>query len=86
MTEFSVRGSNVVVVGAGRSGVGAARLLAGRGARVTLTEMRSDVGEEVERLREVGVDLELGGHRPETYNPRHTSKMPFDWAAPSTRR
>lgn len=66
MTEFSVRGSNVVVVGAGRSGVGAARLLAGRGARVTLTEMRSDVGEEVERLREVGVDLELGGHRPET--------------------
>ena len=66
MTEFSVRGSNVVVVGAGRSGVGAARLLAGRGARVTLTEMRSDVGEEVERLREVCVDLELGGHRPET--------------------
>ena len=66
MTEFSVRGSNVVVVGAGRSGVGAARLLAGRGARVTLTEMRSDVGEEVERLREVGVELELGGHRPET--------------------
>ena len=66
MTEFSVRGSNVVVVGAGRSGVGAARLLAGRGARVTLTEIRSDVREEVERLREVGVDLELGGHRPET--------------------
>ena len=66
MTEFSVRGSNVVVVGAGRSGVGAARLLAGRGARVTLTEMRSDVSEEVEQLREVGVDLELGGHRAET--------------------
>ena len=66
MTEFSVRGSNVVVVGAGRSGIGAARLLAGRGARVTLTEMRSEVGEDVERLREVGVDLELGGHLPET--------------------
>lgn len=66
MTEFSVHGSNVVVVGAGRSGVGAARLLAGRGARVTLTEMRSDVDEEVGRLRELGVDLELGGHLPET--------------------
>ena len=66
MTEFSVRGSNVVVVGAGRSGVGAARLLAGRGARVTLTEMRSNVGEEVEQLREVGVELELGGHQAET--------------------
>ena len=66
MTEFSVRGSTVVVVGAARSGVAAARLLAGRGARVTLSELRSRVGEEVERLREVGVDLELGGHRPET--------------------
>ena len=66
MTEFSVRGSNVVVVGAARSGIAAARLLAGRGAHVTLTEMQSDVGEEVERLREVGVNLELGGHRPET--------------------
>jgi len=66
MTEFSVRGSNVVVVGAARSGVAAARLLADRGARVTLTEMRRDVGEEVEQLREVGVDLELGGHLPKT--------------------
>jgi UDP-N-acetylmuramoylalanine--D-glutamate ligase len=66
MTEFSVRGSNVVVVGAARSGVAAARLLADRGAHVTLSELRSDVGGEVERLREVGVDLELGGHRPET--------------------
>ena len=66
MTEYSVRGSNVVVVGAARSGVAAARLLTSRGARVTLTEMRDDVGEEVERLRHVGVDLELGGHRPGT--------------------
>ena len=66
MTEFSVRGSNVVVVGAARSGVAAAGLLARRGAHVTLTEMRDDVGEEVERLRDVGVDLELGGHRPGT--------------------
>ena len=66
MTEFSVRGSRVVVVGAARSGVAAARLLAGRGARVTLSELRSDVGEEVERVRGAGVDLELGGHRPET--------------------
>ena len=66
MTEFSVRGSHVVVVGAARSGVAAARLLAGRGARVTLTELRDEVGEEVERLRDLGVDLELGGHRPGT--------------------
>ncbi len=66
MTEYSVRGFNVVVVGAARSGVAAARLLASRGARVTLTEMSDDVSEEIERLRHVGVDLELGGHRSGT--------------------
>ncbi len=66
MTEYSVRGSNVVVVGAARSGVAAARLLARRGARVTLSEMRCDVGQEVEQVCEDGVDLELGGHRAET--------------------
>ena len=62
-----MRGAKVVVVGAARTGVAAARLLAGRGARVTLTEIRRDVDAEVERLLEVGVDLELGGHRSETF-------------------
>ena len=62
MTEFSVHGSCVVVVGAARSGVAAARLLAARGARVVLTELRRDVGESVTRLRDAGVELELGGH------------------------
>ena len=36
--SFSVRGQNVTVVGAARSGVAAALLLAQRGARVTLTD------------------------------------------------
>ena len=39
--SFSVRGQNVTVVGAARSGVAAALLLAERGARVTLTDARS---------------------------------------------
>ena len=38
--RFSVRGQNVTVVGAARSGVAAALLLAQRGARVTLTRRR----------------------------------------------
>lgn len=38
--DFSVTGSRVVVVGAARSGVAAAELLARRGARVTLSEAR----------------------------------------------
>ncbi len=66
MIEFSVRGANVVVVGAARSGVGAARLLAGRGAHVTLTEQRREVAAEVRRLTDDGVELELGRHDPET--------------------
>lgn len=66
MTDFSVRGANVVVVGAARSGVGAAQLLVARGARVTLTEQRTEVGLDVRRLTGDGVALELGGHRIET--------------------
>ena len=66
MTDFSVRGANVVVVGAARSGVAAARLLVGRGARVTLSEQRTEVAAGVRQLVADGVELELGGHRPET--------------------
>jgi len=63
--QFSVRGKRVTVVGAARSGVAAAELLARRGATVTLTDTRAHVDEEV-RLRQAGVDLELGGHVPAT--------------------
>ena len=62
---FSVRERRVVVVGAARSGVAAAELLAKRGALVTLTEAR-DGFDSADRLRACGVRLELGGHRPET--------------------
>lgn len=65
MSGFSVAGQNVVVVGAARSGLAAAELLARRGARVTVTEQRPAI-DEAARLRAAGVTLELGGHRPET--------------------
>ena len=60
MPGFSVRGRKVAVVGAARSGVAAAHLLAGRGAAVTLTDLRSDIPEAA-GLRAAGVSLELGG-------------------------
>jgi UDP-N-acetylmuramoylalanine--D-glutamate ligase len=64
-STFSVSGKRVVVVGAARSGVAAAELLVRRGAAVTLTDLRDRIAEDAQ-LREAGVALELGGHRPET--------------------
>jgi UDP-N-acetylmuramoylalanine--D-glutamate ligase len=63
--EFSVEGKRVTVVGAARSGIAAAELLAGRGASVTLTEVRADVP-EARPLETLGVRLEFGGHREAT--------------------
>ena len=59
MGTFSVTGTRVAVVGAARSGIAAAELLLQRGARVTLSDVRSDVP-EAESLRAAGVTLALG--------------------------
>jgi UDP-N-acetylmuramoylalanine--D-glutamate ligase len=66
--SFSVRGQNVTVAGAARSGIAAALLLADRGARVTLTDARSELElSESNQLREARVALELGAQRLETF-------------------
>ena len=67
MRGYSVTGAEAVVVGAGRSGVAAAALLARRGARVTLSERRSEGPDAAADLRAAGVRLELGGHRAATF-------------------
>jgi UDP-N-acetylmuramoylalanine--D-glutamate ligase len=64
--DFSVEGRDVVVAGAARSGIAAAELLVRRGAHVTLSELR-DSFDGADRLRALGVTLELGGHRPSTF-------------------
>jgi UDP-N-acetylmuramoylalanine--D-glutamate ligase len=66
--RFSVQGRRVTVVGAARSGIAAALLLADRGARVTLSDARPSIdGEAERRLREAGVALELNAHHTETF-------------------
>jgi len=66
--SFSVRGQNVTVAGAARSGIAAALLLAERGARVTLTDARSELEpSESNQLRDARVALELGAQRLETF-------------------
>ena len=62
---FSVAGQRVVVVGAARSGVAAAELLARRGARVTVTDRKAEI-DAAGALEDRGIALELGGHRAET--------------------
>jgi len=64
--EFDVTGKRVTVAGAARSGLAAAELLARRGARVTLSEMRSEAP-ETGPLARLGVRLELGGHQAPTF-------------------
>ena len=63
---FDVHNKRVTVAGAARSGLAAAELLARRGARVTLSDSRSEVP-EADRLRSLGVALELGGHTRDTF-------------------
>ena len=64
--SFSVEGKRVTVAGAARSGLAAAELLARRGARVTLSDSRAELP-EADRLRSLGVTLELGGHTRDTF-------------------
>lgn len=59
---FSVSGKNTIVIGAGRSGVPAAKLLRERGAQVTLADSAHTIDREGE-LRAAGVTVELGAHR-----------------------
>src|SRR5918993_1089845 len=66
MSEFSVAGQRVTVVGAARSGLAAAELLVKRGATVTLTDLKPSLPEE-EQLKAIGVALELGGHNSRSF-------------------
>ena len=69
-SDFSVSERRVLVVGAARSGVAAAQLLARRGARVTLTDRQPQIPEAAD-LRAAGVTLELGGHVAATFESAH---------------
>jgi UDP-N-acetylmuramoylalanine--D-glutamate ligase len=60
---------DAVVVGLARSGVAAAEFLARRGASVVATDRKpeGELQAEAMRLTALGVRLELGGHRRETF-------------------
>ena len=57
-----LKGKRVLVVGLGKSGLAAARLLHEHGARVVANDLRTELGEAAEELRALGAELALGGH------------------------
>ena len=61
-----MHGKRVAVAGAARSGVAAAEFLVGRGAHVTLSDVKTELPAAA-RLESLGIRLELGGHRRETF-------------------
>ncbi|MFQ5776461.1 MAG: UDP-N-acetylmuramoyl-L-alanine--D-glutamate ligase [Terriglobia bacterium] len=66
---MELTGKKVLVVGLARTGAAAARFLAMRGARVTVSELRTegDVAQKAGALRELGVAIECGGHGEERF-------------------
>jgi UDP-N-acetylmuramoylalanine--D-glutamate ligase len=59
---------NIAVVGLGKTGIALARFLNKRGASVIATDIAAeeDLGSQMQELRQMGISLELGRHRPQT--------------------
>ena len=66
---FELRGKRVLVVGLAKTGVATSLFCAARGAEVTATDARgeNEIGDAIVQLRAAGVNLELGGHREDTF-------------------
>ncbi|MCG2675748.1 UDP-N-acetylmuramoyl-L-alanine--D-glutamate ligase [bacterium] len=61
---MELKGKRVLVVGMGRAGVAAAKLLETKGARVTITDKkgREELKEALRKLEKRGMGIETGGH------------------------
>ena len=59
----------ITVLGAARSGIAVAELLAKKGAKVLVSELSSDVQKrtETEHLNQLGIQTEFGGHTQKIY-------------------
>ncbi|MFZ5563688.1 MAG: UDP-N-acetylmuramoyl-L-alanine--D-glutamate ligase [Thermodesulfobacteriota bacterium] len=69
MTTMQIENKKVVVAGLGKSGLATARFLVRRGASVVVTDQAGEdkLGAAAASARELGVTLELGGHRDQTF-------------------
>ncbi|GAC1652775.1 MAG: hypothetical protein NVS9B15_13350 [Acidobacteriaceae bacterium] len=66
---FELENRRVLVVGLGKSGVASALFLARRGARVTVSDTRSEdqLRSALPQLLDAGVSIETGGHGERTF-------------------
>src|SRR5215470_16313968 len=66
---MDLNGKRVLVVGLGRSGVASALFLKSRGARVTVSDAKSEdqLREEIPALLDQGIAVETGGHGERTF-------------------
>lgn len=69
MNERQFHHTNVSVIGAARSGVGAAALLRSKGANVFVSDVRpaGELGPYLDQLRQLGIPFEAGGHSERVY-------------------
>jgi len=62
-------GKNITILGLSKSGIAAAKYLAEKGANCTISEKRetNDADKQViEELANIGIEVEMGGHNPDT--------------------
>ena len=66
---MDVKGKRVLVVGLGKSGVAAAQFLHERGARVTVSDVKTEdqLRSEIPALLDTGIAVETGGHGDRTF-------------------
>jgi UDP-N-acetylmuramoylalanine--D-glutamate ligase len=66
---LNLKNQRVLVVGLGKSGVASALFLKGRGARVTVSDSKSqdELRGEIPKLLDAGITVETGGHGERTF-------------------
>src|SRR4051812_87720 len=83
---MDVKGKKVLVVGLGKSGVASALFLESRGARVTVSDSKSEdqLREEIPALLDRGIVVETGKHGERTFRDQElivvSPGVPFDVA------
>lgn len=70
MNVAKLRNTKITVIGAARSGIGAAQLLLSQGANVFVSDKQSGekLKSQTSNLESLGIELELGGHSEKVYN------------------